>query len=59
MQISVNWRVEDQGTFVEVTPIADSRMHLLGDECWCNPKIEQDEDMDKPMISHNANDGRE
>lgn len=54
-----NWRIDDHETFVEVLPIADKKMHLLGDECWCEPNILKDEDMQKPMISHNALDGRE
>lgn len=58
-KVKADWRVKDQGSFVEVVPIRDLRAHLLGDECWCNPKVEQDDDMRAPMISHNALDERE
>ena len=55
LEKSTAWRSEDYGTYWEVIPVDDSRMHLAGDECWCNPETLEDE---RPIISHRALDGR-
>lgn len=46
------WLAIDHITFVEVVPETDDKQHGLGDECWCNPKVEQTVGMVKPLISH-------
>lgn len=51
------WKWIDHGSFVEVLPLADLKEHNLGDECWCNPR-RIDEQGERPVISHNAKDGR-
>jgi len=47
-------------TFVEVIPLNDTREHLLGDECWCGPRLEK-VPYGRPdlMIVHHSNDKRE
>lgn len=52
------WESTDHGQFVEVVPLDDTRKHYLGDECWCNPKIDKD-DLPRPLVMHNSNDKRE
>lgn len=53
---SNKWSMVEHDTFIEVVPIADSKSHDYGDECWCKPNIEQE---GKTLISHNAEDGRQ
>ena len=47
------WRSEDLGAFVEVSPVDDVKEHASGDECWCNPVTEYN---DRPLIVHNLQD---
>lgn len=55
------WIVSDKQTFVEVWPQDDLKEHMLGDECWCDPKVKRlkPEYSARPMIIHNAVDNRE
>lgn len=55
-----NWAMFDRGDFIEVLPQDDDKVHFLGDECWCNPRIEYVPG-GKPevLIIHEALDGRE
>jgi hypothetical protein len=48
------WKSEDVGGYVEVTPVHDNKQHYAGDECWCNPKTEYIEG--KAMIVHHLYD---
>lgn len=54
----MNWRVEDFGQYIEVTPEHDIKEHWAGDECWCQPRRVEDRG-DRPVISHNSLDKRE
>lgn len=66
------WRVNFNGSFFEVLPVKDTKEHMLGDECWCNPEVQRSVTpnkyikhiaigMDKaqPVIVHHSNDKRE
>jgi hypothetical protein len=44
---------------LHVTPIDDLREHLLLQQCWCRPKVLDDDDGTEPLIVHNSADGRE
>lgn len=54
MSCSLKWRVENFGSYVEVTPESDSKAHLAADECWCNPQTDYTDG--SPLISHNVYD---
>ncbi len=53
------WRATCYGDFVDMVPVADTRDHYLGDECWCLP-VKRDILQVEPrmMIGHRAMDGR-
>lgn len=57
------WEMWERGTFNEVLPQDDLKEHLLGDECWCNPKVEHVEGVPAGgvdvLITHNSADKRE
>lgn len=45
---------------MEVVPVNDIQEHLLGDECWCLPKVEKVfGGVPDTMITHNSKDRRE
>jgi len=48
----MSWQTIDHGTSVDVVPLHDDREHAYGDECWCNPVVEQTDGV--PLISHNS-----
>lgn len=52
------WQAFDRDVFVEVIPQDDLQEHILGDECWCNPRTEYNENS-RPLIVHSSADGRE
>lgn len=52
------WDVVVYEPFVEVVPQDDTKEHVVGDECWCGPKVSNDPDS-LPVIAHNSADGRE
>lgn len=54
MSKTMRWKTEDFTDYVEVVPFTDEKKHLKGDECWCNPLLEQTEGV--PVISHNVYD---
>lgn len=70
---NTDWSVIFNGHFFEVLPEKDSKDHLLGDECWCNPRVEHSVRAHpklrgtpfdpvpyaQPVIAHNSHDGRE
>lgn len=35
------WRTEDWDNFVDVKPEKEFEEHFLGDECWCDPDIDE------------------
>jgi hypothetical protein len=50
--------------YMEIVPQDDLREHVAGDECWCNPKIENydpdaNEEYNSPIITHHSADNRE
>jgi hypothetical protein len=47
------WKWEDLGQFVELTPVADVKEHLSGDECWCSPAKET---INRVLIRHHLYD---
>lgn len=54
------WETWDRGSFMEVLPQDDLKEHWLGDECWCNPRLEEVEGgMPNIMIVHSSADQRE
>jgi len=71
---NTDWHVEYKGSFFEVLPDDDTKEHLLGDECWCKPKVQRSVrpnkylrntpfeipgHFDQPVIVHNSHDKRE
>lgn len=48
----MSWKTIDHGTSVDVVPVHDDKEHGYGDECWCNPTVEQTRGV--PLITHNA-----
>lgn len=74
MEHSKQWEVQFNGAFFEVIPVDDSKDHLLGDECWCQPRTERSLQPNKylrntsfdfpqkfaqPVIVHKSHDKRE
>ena len=65
----MTWKLQNISDHIqEITPINDTKEHLLGDECWCNPKTEHYPENIKCSdgwvrgqlaIVHNSADGRE
>lgn len=45
------WKTINHKTSVDVVPINDDREHGYGDECWCEPVIEQT--AGTPIVTHN------
>ena len=69
-----DWIVDFNGSFFEVLPVNDTKKHLLGDECWCKPRVERSVTPNKylkdlplvpkdsfaqPVIVHKSDDQRE
>lgn len=42
---------------VHVVPVGDIREHVLDEDCWCDPFVDQSEDED--LVVHNSLDKRE
>ncbi len=57
------WEMWERGSFNEVLPQDDLKEHFLGDECWCNPIIENVTGVPPGnpdiLITHNSADKRE
>lgn len=68
------WTVSFNGSFFEVIPDKDTKEHMLGDECWCNPDVQRSLTPNKylkgtpfyhptkltqPVIVHKSHDKRE
>ena len=43
----------------DIYPVEDIREHYMGDECWCNPRLEPVDGTPGLMIVHTALDNRE
>jgi hypothetical protein len=50
------WTAVEIGADVHVVPLADARMHVWPQQCWCAPTTERHRN--GRMYSHNALDGR-
>ena len=42
---------------IDSVPVGDLRRHVLGDDCWCEPKRRKF--MRVAIVIHNAEDGRD